>query len=127
MVDNLFIAGRTPLFMPRVSTWNNLCVFSRVMKDFYSKHQHVCSMTSKGQLRQHFCVKLSHTTCLQLAWVVLCKSSTQLVYVVVAYVVVSRAGKKIFLPGSTTWRQKFPADQRSIFVLNLHVHKHIVF
>ena len=37
------------------------------------------------------------------------------------------AGKKNFLPGSTTWRQKFPADQRSIFVLNLHVHKHIVF
>ena len=39
----------------------------------------------------------------------------------------TRAGKKNFLPGSTTWRQKFPADQRSIFVLNLHVHKHIVF
>jgi hypothetical protein len=37
------------------------------------------------------------------------------------------AGKKNFLPGSTTWRQKFPADQRSIFVLNLHVHKRIVF
>ena len=27
-----------------------------------------------------------------------------------------------FLPWPTTWRQKFPADQRSIFVLNLHVH-----
>ena len=38
-----------------------------------------------------------------------------------------RAGKNNFLPGSTTWRQKCPADQRSIFVLNLHVHKHIVF
>ena len=38
-----------------------------------------------------------------------------------------RAGKNNFLPGSTTWRQKFPADQRSIFVLNLHVHKHILF
>ena len=35
-----------------------------------------------------------------------------------------RAGKNNFLPGSTTWRQKkFPADQRSIFVLNMHVHK----
>jgi hypothetical protein len=44
-----------------------------------------------------------------------------------ANVVTTRAGKKNFLPGSTTWRQKFPADQRSIFVLNLHVHKHIVF
>jgi hypothetical protein len=33
----------------------------------------------------------------------------------------------IFLHGSTTWRQKFSADQRSIFVLNLHMHKHIVF
>jgi hypothetical protein len=34
------------------------------------------------------------------------------------------AGKKNF-PGSTTWRQK--ADQPSIFVLNLHVHKRVVF
>jgi hypothetical protein len=41
--------------------------------------------------------------------------------------VTHRAGKNNFLPGSTTWRQKFPADQRSIFVLNLHVHKHILF
>jgi hypothetical protein len=40
---------------------------------------------------------------------------------------VARAGKKNFLPESTTWRQKFPADQRSIFVLNLHIYKHIVF
>jgi hypothetical protein len=39
----------------------------------------------------------------------------------------ARAGKKNFLSGSTTWRQKFPADQQSIFVLNLHVHKHTVF
>ena len=38
-----------------------------------------------------------------------------------------RAGKNNFLPGSTTWRQKFPVDQQSIFVLNLHVHKHILF
>ena len=41
--------------------------------------------------------------------------------------VVYRVGKNNFLPGSKTWRQKFPADQQSIFVLNLHVHKHIVF
>ena len=39
----------------------------------------------------------------------------------------SSAGKNYFLLGSTTWRQKFPVDQRSIFVLNLHLHKHIVF
>ena len=37
--------------------------------------------------------------------------------------IISRAGQNNFLPGSTTWRQKFPADQRSIFVLNLYVHK----
>jgi hypothetical protein len=32
MVDNLFIVGRTTLFTPglSISTWNNLCVFSRV-------------------------------------------------------------------------------------------------
>ena len=40
---------------------------------------------------------------------------------------VDQGRKKEFLPGSTTWRKKFPADQRSIFVLNMHVHKHIVF
>jgi hypothetical protein len=40
---------------------------------------------------------------------------------------ITRAGKNNFLPGSTTWRQTFPADQRSIFMLNLHVHKDIVF
>ena len=38
-----------------------------------------------------------------------------------------RAGNNNFLPGSTTWRQTFPADQRCIFMLNLQVHKHIVF
>ena len=38
-----------------------------------------------------------------------------------------RTGKNNFLPGSTTWRQKCPADQRIFFVLNLHVHKYIVF
>jgi hypothetical protein len=37
-----------------------------------------------------------------------------------------RAGKNHFLPGSTTWRQTFHAIQRSTFVLNLHVHKHII-
>ena len=35
--------------------------------------------------------------------------------------------EKKFLPGSISWRQTFPADRQSIFVLNLHVHKHIVF
>jgi hypothetical protein len=40
-------------------------------------------------------------------------------------VVPDRAGKNNFLPESKIWRQKFPADQRSIFVQNLHVHKHI--
>jgi hypothetical protein len=40
---------------------------------------------------------------------------------------VTRTGKKEFLPVSPTWRQKFPADPQNIFVLNLHVHKHMVF
>jgi hypothetical protein len=31
----------------------------------------------------------------------------------------TRAGKKNFLSGGTTWGQTFPADQLSIFVLNL--------
>ena len=44
----------------------------------------------------------------------------------VKIVPLSRAGKKNFLHGSITWKQKFPADQRSIFVLNLHAHKYIV-
>jgi hypothetical protein len=35
-------------------------------------------------------------------------------------------GKNVH-PGSITGGQKCPADQRSIFVLNLQVHKHIVF
>ena len=38
-----------------------------------------------------------------------------------------QTGKKNILPGSTTWRQKFPSDQQSIFVLNQRVHKHIMF
>ena len=37
------------------------------------------------------------------------------------------AGKKNFLPGSTIWRQEFPGSQLGIVVLNLHVHKPIVF
>jgi hypothetical protein len=37
--------------------------------------------------------------------------------------IIIKRGKNSFLPGSTTWIQKFPANQRSIFVLNLHVHK----
>jgi hypothetical protein len=41
-------------------------------------------------------------------------------------ILIVRAGKKNFLHGSITWKQKFPADQRSIFVLNLHAHKYIV-
>jgi hypothetical protein len=36
----------------------------------------------------------------------------------------SRAGKKNFLPArAQPGDKKFPVDQRSIFVLNLHVHK----
>jgi hypothetical protein len=36
-----------------------------------------------------------------------------------------RPRKNNFLPGNTNWRQKMSAHQRSIFVLNLHVYKHI--
>jgi hypothetical protein len=48
-------------------------------------------------------------------------------YISLCCPLIARAGKKNFLPGSTTWRQKFPADQRSIFVPNLYVHKHTVY
>ena len=44
---------------------------------------------------------------------------------VVSLIFKIRAGKKNFLLGSTTWGQKFPADQRAESaesVLNLHVH-----
>jgi hypothetical protein len=46
---------------------------------------------------------------------------------IIALTIECRAGKNNFVPGSTTWRQEFPADQRSIFIQSLHVHKRIMF